>query len=152
MGIFNLGKDDKEEAAKKEQEIRGVLTQALGGELQNIRVDYDDGTARISGSAKWHATRERVEQLVNSIKDVKKVDAGGITVQKQEAAAPAPAAKPAAAPALKTYTVKDGDTLSAISKEFYGDANQWQRIYEANRDVLKDPDMIQPGQHLRIPS
>jgi nucleoid-associated protein YgaU len=53
--------------------------------------------------------------------------------------------------AAGTYTVKSGDSLSAIAKHEYGDANQWQRIYEANRDIIKDPDMIHPGQELRIP-
>jgi len=51
----------------------------------------------------------------------------------------------------KTYTVKAGDTLSKISKEMYGDANQYQRIFEANQPMLKDPDKIYPGQMLRIP-
>ena len=51
-----------------------------------------------------------------------------------------------------SYTVKKGDTLSAISKQFYGDANAYKKIFDANRDQLKDPDKIQPGQVLRIPS
>ncbi len=52
---------------------------------------------------------------------------------------------------VRTYTVASGDTLSKISKQFYNDANQWQRIFDANRDILSNPDRIQPGQHLRIP-
>jgi uncharacterized protein YidB (DUF937 family) len=52
---------------------------------------------------------------------------------------------------LRTYTVASGDTLSKISKQFYNDANQWQRIFDANRDILSNPDHILPGQHLRIP-
>lgn len=52
---------------------------------------------------------------------------------------------------LRTYTVASGDTLSKISKQFYNDANQWQRIFDANRDILSNPDRILPGQHLRIP-
>ncbi len=52
---------------------------------------------------------------------------------------------------VRTYTVASGDTLSKISKQFYNDANQWQRIFDANRDILSNPDRILPGQHLRIP-
>jgi nucleoid-associated protein YgaU len=52
----------------------------------------------------------------------------------------------------QTYTVKSGDTLSKISKQFYGDANEYMRIFYANRDKLKDPDKIQVGQELNIPS
>jgi len=60
-------------------------------------------------------------------------------------------AAPPAAPAERSYTVQDGDNLSAIAEHFYGSPNEWNRIYEANRDVLDDPDLIQPGQTLRIP-
>ncbi len=58
-----------------------------------------------------------------------------------------------AAPAAstKTYTVAKGDTLSKISKQFYGNANDYMRIFDANRDQLKDPDKIFPGQTLKIP-
>ena len=52
----------------------------------------------------------------------------------------------------QTYTVISGDNLSKISKHFYGEANHWRRIFDANRDILDDPDMIQPGQTLKIPS
>lgn len=51
----------------------------------------------------------------------------------------------------QTYTVESGDTLSHIAKRFYGKAGEWNRIFQANRDQLDDPDLIQPGQVLRIP-
>ncbi len=52
----------------------------------------------------------------------------------------------------QSYTVKSGDTLSKISKQFYGDPNEYMRIFYANRDKLRDPDKIQVGQELSIPS
>jgi len=55
------------------------------------------------------------------------------------------------APAAKVYVVVSGDSLSKIAQREYGAASQWNRIYEANRDILKDPDKIYPGQKLRIP-
>jgi nucleoid-associated protein YgaU len=54
--------------------------------------------------------------------------------------------------ATKIYEVKSGDSLSKIAKAEYGNANEWNRIYEANRDILKDPDKIYPGQKLKIPA
>ena len=51
----------------------------------------------------------------------------------------------------ETYTVKAGDNLSKISKEFYGDPNEYMKIFYANQDKLKDPDKIQIGQQLTIP-
>lgn len=62
----------------------------------------------------------------------------------ESSATPAP-------PQIGTYTVVSGDTLSGIARRYYGDASQWPRIFEANRDVLKNPDRIYPGQVLRIP-
>ena len=59
---------------------------------------------------------------------------------------------PSLAPAEQSYSVKSGDTLSKISKQFYGDANKYMKIYEANRDTLSDPDKIKPGQVLKIPA
>ena len=51
----------------------------------------------------------------------------------------------------RTYKVQPGDTLSKIAKEFYGNANEYNRIFQANRDKLQDPDKIQVGQELTIP-
>lgn len=58
---------------------------------------------------------------------------------------------PAPAAAAKTYTVAAGDSLSKIAKKLYGDANQWKKIFEANKDQIKNPDLIHPGQVLKIP-
>lgn len=52
----------------------------------------------------------------------------------------------------QTYTVQKGDTLSHIAKEVYGKASGWNRIFEANRDQLDNPDLIKPGQVLKIPA
>lgn len=54
--------------------------------------------------------------------------------------------------AERTYTVKSGDTLSKIAKQMYGDPNEYQKIFDANRDRLRDPNQIRPGQELRIPA
>jgi nucleoid-associated protein YgaU len=55
-------------------------------------------------------------------------------------------------PAEQSYTVQSGDTLSKISKHFYGDANSYMKIFNANKDQLSDPDKIKPGQVLKIPA
>ena len=54
--------------------------------------------------------------------------------------------------AAKTYEVVSGDSLSKIAKREYGNASEWTRIYEANRDILDDPNKIHPGQKLKIPA
>jgi nucleoid-associated protein YgaU len=69
------------------------------------------------------------------------------------AAAPVPNPEPTTGTSgsEQSYTVVAGDSLSKIAKRFYGDANKWPRIHEANRDQIKNPDLIHPGQKLRIP-
>ena len=59
---------------------------------------------------------------------------------------------PAPEPEAQKYTVRAGDSLSKISKQFYGDANQYMRIFNANQDQLNDPNKIQVGQELKIPA
>jgi nucleoid-associated protein YgaU len=76
--------------------------------------------------------------------DFSNVKAGGSST------APAPA-RPAA-PEPKTYTVAAGDSLSKIAKSVYGDAKQWKKIFEANQDQIVNPDLIHPGQVLKIPA
>ena len=60
-------------------------------------------------------------------------------------------APPPPAREARTYTVVAGDSLSKIAKREYGDASKWNRIYEANRDQIKNPDLIHPGQVLKLP-
>ena len=76
--------------------------------------------------------------------DFSKVKGGGSST----AAPPSSAARE---PAQRTYVVMAGDSLSKIAKRFYGDAGQWQRIFEANRNQLENPDLIRAGQTLVIP-
>jgi len=51
----------------------------------------------------------------------------------------------------RDYTIQSGDSLSKIARQFYGNANDWQKIYEANKDKIKDPNLIHPGQKIIIP-
>ena len=88
----------------------------------------------------------------------KKADFSDVVAGGSSTAPPAdlPAAAAAAAPnAVETgrsYTVVAGDTLSKIAKREYGDASKWHRIYEANKDTIKNPDLIYPGQTFKIPN
>jgi nucleoid-associated protein YgaU len=65
---------------------------------------------------------------------------------------PAASNAPATPDAPRTYEVQKGDNLSKIARHIYGDANKWKQIFEANKDKLKDPDKIFPGQVLTIPA
>jgi len=77
--------------------------------------------------------------------DFSNVQSGGSSTAP---AAPEPVATSGSS---KTYVVVNGDSLSKIAKREYGDASKWRRIYEANKDLIKDPDLIYPGQELKVP-
>jgi nucleoid-associated protein YgaU len=63
----------------------------------------------------------------------------------------ATAAPPVGRISGRTYTVSRGDTLASIAQREYGDSQQWVRIYDANRDFISNPDVLYPGQRLRLP-
>ena len=69
----------------------------------------------------------------------------------QELEAERAARREAAEAKAHTYVVKSGDSLSKIAKELLGDAKRWKEIFEANKDKIRDPNLIYPGQELRIP-
>ena len=87
--------------------------------------------------------------------DFSNVQSGSSTTAAAPPAAPMPDLGPVGTGGSlaqdETYVVASGDSLSKIAKRYYGDMNQWQRIYDANRDQIKNPDLIHPGQKLRIP-
>jgi nucleoid-associated protein YgaU len=85
----------------------------------------------------------------------KKADFSDVVAGGSSTAPPANPASASPAPNVadreKTYTVVAGDTLSKIAKREYGDAAKWHRIYDANKDTIKNPDLIYPGQTFKIP-
>jgi nucleoid-associated protein YgaU len=103
-----------------------------------------DGKLYFSGSVKSEAEANEIWNAIKTIPDWRNDVVADIKVAGGGAAA-------AAATAAKTYTVKAGDTLGAIAKSQLGNANDYMKIFEANKDQLSDPNKIKPGQVLRIP-
>lgn len=137
-------------AAKPTQEDVARLNRAAGDAIaayivkmnlavDGLKVDYDGAsqTVTVAGQAADQATKEKVLLSCGNVQNVASVN-DQLTV-----ATPAPEAK--------YYTVVKGDTLSKISKEFYGTPNKYMPIFEANKPMLSHPDKIYPGQVLRIP-
>jgi nucleoid-associated protein YgaU len=114
--------------------------------LQNLHVE--NGKLVIKATA---PSEDVKKQIWNQIKLVDS-SYGDLTADITVAPAQGGPTGGTAAPSARTYTVKAGNTLSKISKEFYGDANRYNKIFEANRDQLSDADKIKPGQVLKIPS
>jgi nucleoid-associated protein YgaU len=122
---------------------------AEGVRLQNVH--WENGKLLIRGEAPSEAAKNKVWDAVKQMNNGRQPDDAviDITVSAQPAGQGGPAGG-ATAPG-RTYTVKSGDTLSKISKQFYGNANDYMKIFNANKGTLTDPDKIKPGQVLQIP-
>jgi len=114
-----------------------IKAQNLSATGLTVTFDGATSTVGVYGVAPDQATKEKIVLAAGNVAGVAKVN-DMLTVDKS-------------APEAQYYTVVSGDTLSKISKQFYGDANQYQKIFEANQPMLTHPDKIYPGQKLRIP-
>ncbi len=168
MGIFSFAKDigdkifnrdDKKSSAPaaaptatpaapapsepSTQEIANLLLKRIQDQnvsITGLSVNYngDTDTVTLKGQAATQADRERARLAVGNVQYVATV------VDDIEVASPEPESR--------FYTVQSGDTLSKIAKEMYGNANDYNKIFEANRPMLSDPNKIYVGQVLRIPA
>lgn len=151
MGLFSFIKEKGAKIfGKKEQEApveekKTLQAQALldyvkqlGLTYNKIKLSVTDDDVKVEGEVAAQEDAEKIILAIGNVEGVDQVD-NLMTV-----VTPAPQAK--------FYTVVSGDTLSKISKEFYGDANKYNTIFEANKPMLTHPDKIYPGQVLRIPN
>lgn len=110
----------------------------LGLEVKDLDVRFDDGLATVSGKVKDQETREKIILAIGNVAGVGQVsDDIEVADDSDES---------------DLHVVQSGDTLWAIASEHYNDGNKYPVIFEANRPMLKDPDLIYPGQVLRIPA
>jgi nucleoid-associated protein YgaU len=134
---------------QKYQSVLNVIPQ-LGVRLQNVHIE--NGKLLIRGEAPSQEAKNKVWDQIKLVDPTYSDLTADITV-----AAGAPAQTQTAGASVsggqssRTYTVQSGDTLSKIAKQFYGDASKYNKIFEANRGTLSDPDKIRPGQQLTIP-
>lgn len=150
MGLFSFlknagaklfNRDTKQVAPEAKKTVEAdALRQAvtmLAIPIENLDIDVNDDVVTVFGTVKTQADRERVILVLGNVDGVATVD-DRISVEVPE-------------PESVFYEVKKGDSLSKIAKSFYGDPMKYPVIFEANKPMLKDPDLIYPGQMLRIP-
>jgi nucleoid-associated protein YgaU len=129
-----------------------TLREKYNHAIQTAKSFRMDGSAEERDGKLYFKGTVQTQDQANKIWDAIKT----VPTWSQEIVADIRAASPAslatqASTGPRTYTVKKGDTLSRIAKEFLGDSNAYMDIFEANRDQLSDPDEIKPGQVLKIP-
>lgn len=121
-----------------QQLLNKVMGLGLGIDGLSITYNTTNDTAEIKGTAKTQADREKAILAVGN-SDMVATVVDHITVSDGQ-------------PESKMYTVKSGDTLSKIAGEVYGNVGEYNKIFEANKPMLSDPNKIYPGQVLRIPA
>jgi nucleoid-associated protein YgaU len=133
------------------QKYASVLTEVQQLQVRLTHVHIQDNKLFIQGVA---PSEEAKNKVWNQIKAVNPNWAQELTadITVDQNAQPSTGQAPTPKPAQRSYTVQSGDSLSKISKQFYGNANEYMKIFEANRDVISDPNKISPGQTLKIPA
>ncbi len=141
MGLFdfvgNIGKKIFGSEAEASDKIKDYFEQENPG-VNDFQVTVKDGVASITGEAASAEAKEKAVLMVGNLQGVKEVQADNLKA-------------PAASVEVEYYVIKSGDTLSAIAQHFYGNGSKWPQIFEANREVIKNADLIYPGQKIRIP-
>ncbi len=115
-----------------------IASQNLNADGLDVTFDGASGTVTVAGVAADQATKEKIILCCGNVQGVAKVNDMMTVSQPAEES--------------RYYTVVKGDTLSAIAKSQYGNANDYMKIFEANKPMLSNPDKIYPGQLLRIPA
>ena len=153
MGLF--GKSLEEKAAEAVKGLRGSIKglKSLDATVEGKTVTLTGEADTLEAKGKAMAEFNKLVETENTFNKIKVAQAPVAAPPPAAAAvvkggAPAPAAAPAAE---RIHVVEAGETLSGIAKKYYGKANAYMKIFDANKDVLKDPDKIKPGQKLRIP-
>ena len=146
MGLFDFVKDVGRQIFDTDAEAADTIKQHLEIKthgLSNLDVQFDDGTVTICGDCATEAVREQAVLIAGNIQGVSKVVADDLKAP--EAAPEEPVEK------AEIYEIVSGDTLGAIAKRYYGNASKYVKIFEANKDIISDPNKIYPGQKIRIP-
>lgn len=133
----NIGKKLFNDVAEASDKIKSYIKDDNPG-INNLEVTVEDDVVSISGEAESAEALEKAVLMAGNVKGVSEVRSDAVTA-------------PASIEIVEYYEIVSGDTLSAVAKKYYGKSSAYRRIFEANREVIKDPDKIYIGQKIRIP-
>ncbi len=151
MGLLDFLRDKGDDVVGKAKEkehdpdaaakVKQYIERRMGDQVSGLGVRYEGGRVTLIGKANSRAAREKAVLLAGNVRGVEQVDDDGLRIEREEPKAPK----------VTYYTVESGDTLSKIAERHYGDPQKYKELFEANREVIQDPDKIYPGQKIRIP-
>lgn len=172
MGLFNFiknagsgllkkkaasygSKERSTEAIRERQEglLEGII-EGSGVGVKDVDIEIIDDVVTIWGTAESYAAKEKAILILGNMDGVASID-DRLSVLESDVdftEGSSTSSAPSAGGSSEMYEVKSGDSLSKIAKNFYGDPMKYKIIFEANQPMLKDPNLIYPGQMLRIPA
>jgi nucleoid-associated protein YgaU len=159
MGIFDSIKKALG-GSKPEADTTVAPSQLLreaGIDTSGLKLSFSPGSIAVAGTVSSDAEREKIIEVLSGIDGISSVQDNMVIATAPEpepVPEPAPVEAEEAAPAEtggRTYTVQSGDSLWKIAEEMYGNGSKYMKIFEANKDLLDNPDKIFPGQELKIP-
>ncbi|MCF7971188.1 MAG: peptidoglycan-binding protein LysM [Methylococcaceae bacterium] len=157
MGLFDFAKEIGSKLFTSDADAAKNITDhilANNPGLDSLNVVFKDGEAILIGETSSFEAAQKAVLMAGNVKGVSKVtpkfqindvETGTETQTEAEIVA---ALEP---DNVEYYIIQSGDSLSKIAKKYYKNAAEYPRIFEANKEVIKDPDLIYPGQKIRIP-
>ncbi|GJL62679.1 MAG: peptidoglycan-binding protein LysM [Nitrospirales bacterium] len=141
MGLFDFVKDIGEKVFGSNDDPAEKIKEHIESRnpgIKDLNVEFKDGQVNLSGDAASAEAMEKAVLLAGNVQGVTDVGAGNVKA-------------PSQTDKVEYYVIEKGDTLSGIAKKLLGNAMDYPKIFEANKEVIKDPNLIYPGQKIRIP-
>ena len=141
MGLFDFAKNIGNKIFGTEKEAPEKLKKHIEDDnpgIENLEIQVEDGVATISGKTDDPSALEKVVLMTGNAMGIEEVNVDAVEAPKQTEE-------------VLYYEISKGDSLWKIAKNTYGDGNQYKKIFDENREVIKDPDLIFPGQKIRLP-
>jgi nucleoid-associated protein YgaU len=143
MGLLDFAREIGQKLFSREDEASSAIQKQIEKDnpgIEDLKVDFNDGVVSISGNAASAEAMQKAVLMAGNIQGVAEVNVEGLAVESAQGEE------------AEYYIIQKGDTLSKIAKQYYGDPNKYPLLFEANREVIRDPDLIFPGQKIRIPT
>lgn len=155
MSLFGFVKDIGRKIFNKDGEAADKIKEYIESNnpgVSSLGVTFDDGIVGLSGECSSVDAFEKCVLMAGNTKGVVDVHTNNMTIAEMEMSSVGDnQAVPQNSIKVEYYTIVSGDSLSKIAKQYYGNAMDYPKIFEANREVIEDPDKIFPGQKIRIP-
>jgi nucleoid-associated protein YgaU len=164
MSLFGFVKDIGKSLFGKDAEAAENIKKHIESNnpgVKDLEVKFDDGIVSLCGECESAEALQKTILMAGNVKGVEDVRVDDMkitavaktttTTANDDASQPVEVSEILAQDNVTYYIIQKGDSLSKIAKEFYGNAMEYPKLFEANREVIEDPDLIYPGQKIRIP-